>query len=450
MKNNNEEGITLLQIFKVMLGRKLLLLIVTIAIAIVGTLAILFGFNNMTQTYSTTFGYSNSNLFNGKYVDGSAFNYQSLISEEAIKNIVKSDSQFNSIDVDDMIDAEAITITINQTINQTMNEIIISDKDYTITVQKKYFKNKNQAKSFVKAITEIPVKKNDQIVENVKSDDYLVNYKSSKLFIAKANTLVNQYDYLMASYTDLISNYGDVVNNDTGISLSLYKNRLEAFYNENQIDALDEEIMNNIYVLDYESNKEEINNQYEYYTNKYNSNVKKINALQEMVTSLMANTSNTSSMELSDYNALIAKYTIENVEYQHKIKYYANALGKYETTDSNYVPKATTKENETFEEKLNYYYDLLNEFTNTYTKAASNAIKSNNKVYYNSANIVSINGGIGALLALVISLVLGFVIACITNLIVDRKKLISAYNNEPIKETKNSDTDDNTKKEASN
>ncbi len=444
MNNNNEEGITLLQIFKVMLGRKLLLLIITLAITIVGTLAIVLGYNNLTQTYTTTFGYSNPNLFDDKYVDGSSFNYQTLIDEDTLKDLVKSDSEFKSIDIDQMIDDEGITITVNKTINQTETEIIVSEKDYTITVNSKYFKNKKQAKAFVKAVTELPLKKNDQVIESVKNDNYLTSYASNNDFISKANNLVSQYNYLMSSYKDLISNYDNMLVD--GMSLSSYQNNLLAFYNESSLSMLCDEIIANIYVLDYETNKEEFNNQYEYYKNKYDLNVKTINALQEKVDYLLSKSSNVTSLELSDYNSKIAEYTIENIEYQNKMKYYGNALGKYETTDSNYVVKATTEENKAFASKLDNYYNEIKKFTDTYTSVSTSAIKSCDKAYYNSTNIVSINGGISAVLAIAISLVLGLVIACITNLIVDRKKLVAAYNNTPI--TNNTDTKDNQNEES--
>lgn len=417
---NNEEGISLFQVIKVMLGRKIILACVTAGVALVAVLAILFGYNNMSQTYSATYTYSNPTITSGEYADGSAFNYRALATEAVLKSVKESDSSFSSIDISKMIDEDGISITGNITYDTEGKNVLSSD--YTITIKKKMFKNQKQAKSFIKALSEYPVDVNTSIVSKMTNDYYLTSYEDSYMYENMAQYLNLQYEYLTSGYEELIETYGDKILSN-GMSVSASLNKLTSYFTENSIEALESELKDNIYVRNYDATKDEYESKYEHYCALYASNNNKIDVLEEKVNSILT-AAGSSSVDVSAYTDLIVEYTVENMEYSEYIKYYGNVLGKFDTTDPNYIEKATDLENAAFELKIQSYYSKLLEYTKTYTDVLKEVINSNDSVYFNKSSIITQNGGLSTIMALAVSLVFGFVVACCTNLIIDRKKLV--------------------------
>ena len=89
---NDENGISILDLFKVMYGRKLTILIATVLTVIVAVLAVTFGYNKSNSTYVSNFSYNNSEINSGKYVDGSSFDYRALASLEVLNAVKATDS----------------------------------------------------------------------------------------------------------------------------------------------------------------------------------------------------------------------------------------------------------------------------------------------------------------------------------------------------------------------
>lgn len=97
-----EEGITLGQIFKAMFFNKIRFLIVSVATFVVLLLGILVVYNPGKKTYVAKFKYSDINIANGHYSNGKTFNTLDLINlMEEVKqtNLEK----YSVIDVDNII-----------------------------------------------------------------------------------------------------------------------------------------------------------------------------------------------------------------------------------------------------------------------------------------------------------------------------------------------------------
>ena len=120
---------------------------------------------------------------------------------------------------------------------------------------------------------------------------------------------------------------------------------------------------------------------------------------------------------------MVQECTIENIEYAEEISFIKNVLGKYSTTDPEYKEKATEEENVAFLAKINTYYDKLEEFTDVYSATLSEVILKSNDTYFANASIIMINGGMSTFVAIVLSVIFGFVLACAINLCLDYKKL---------------------------
>ena len=96
-----ENQITIGQLFKVMIGynRKSLIrfAIITVAIWLVGFLAIFFGYNGIKAQYQTDWTYNISTFDGTTYMDGSQFYYPDLISIENLKLVKDSDPEFKDL-----------------------------------------------------------------------------------------------------------------------------------------------------------------------------------------------------------------------------------------------------------------------------------------------------------------------------------------------------------------
>lgn len=429
-----EEGVSILDIIKVIFGRKILLLIVSLSATIVFLLAILFGFNTIRQSYSASFSFSDPNMLEGKYVDGSGFNYNSLIDRKNVEEIKASNDLYKSINLDKMYEDNGISITVEETYSideLTLKSRLVS-KIYTLKTSKKYYSSAKQARAFIKDIIETSTRTNTDKVNSFYYNSNLEAYDKTDILDLKLYYLKSQYNYILNRYKSLKEVYKDYVISSTNKSLTAYENEFKsAFYlSDYSVDTLNSDLVNNVYVLDYDDNQETYENMYTTYKTLYEANQLKIDKLTETLTkiidSIKLNASEyvtKDSFDLSSYNTEIVNATLENIEYKDKISYYANVLGKLDTTDDNYRPRATQAESEEFLTKLDAAKEMLEDYTDTFKDVERGVLTGNNHVYFSNSNVVVVSGGLNTILAIVISIVLGFGVGCVVNLIVDFKKL---------------------------
>lgn len=429
-----EEGVSILDIIKVIFGRKILLLIVSLSATIVFLLAILFGFNTIRQSYSASFSFSDPNMLEGKYVDGSGFNYNSLIDRKNVEEIKASNDLYKSINLDKMYEDNGISITVEETYSideLTLKSRLVS-KIYTLKTSKKYYSSAKQARAFIKDIIETSTRTNTDKVNSFYYNSNLEAYDKTDILDLKLYYLKSQYNYILNRYKSLKEVYKDYVISSTNKSLTAYENEFKsAFYlSDYSVDTLNSDLVNNVYVLDYDDNQETYENMYTTYKTLYEANQLKIDKLTETLTkiidSIKLNASEyvtKDSFDLSSYNTEIVNATLENIEYKDKITYYANVLGKLDTTDDNYRPRATQAESEEFLTKLDAAKEMLEDYTDTFKDVERGVLTGNNHVYFSNSNVVVVSGGLNTILAIVISIVLGFGVGCVVNLIVDFKKL---------------------------
>ena len=426
-----EEGVSLLAILKVMLGRKLLLLIITVAIGLVGTIAILFGVNNLRTKYVSEFRYSDTNLFEGKYVDGAVFNYGELLTTDNLIRIKSSDPKFDSINITKLIESNGISITRTTVENET----VVTDISYTISADKKYFSSESQAKEFIQAIARTAVENNSNKVKYLSYDTNLISYDSATTLDSKIRFLRAQYDFISDSYADLIEAYGNCVIKSKNKSLASYSAEFKnAFDLQDSVDTLYGNLLKNAYVLDYDTRQEEYEAIYNTYVSLYESKESRINDLKTLINDIIQALPDAKkdSLDLSKYNEEIIKASNQKREYAEMATYYANVLEKLDTTDPNYVSRASDADSKEFNKEIVEVKKKLSQYTDILKDVAVEVLTDNNSVYYTKTNVIYASGNINVVIAIVISLVLGFVVGCVVNLVLDYKKLNS--NEEPKKE----------------
>ncbi len=414
-----EEGISLLDIIKVMFSRKILLLIITVAVGIVGTLVILLGYNRLKSTYVSSFTYSNYSLNQDTYIDGATFNYASLITEDNLKKVKESNESFSSINVTDIIDNNDISIT-------RVKEETSTTPSYTIKVEGKYFSNSSQAKEFIKAVVSLPLTINTDKLKYLAYDDNLVAYNNAAALDSKITYLKQQYNFILSEYESLTTMYNNYIISSTNKSIASYKTEFESAFNlTNSVDALYSNLLDNVYVLDYDNKKDLYEIAYSTCLSLYNSYDKKIEDLKSAFVDIISAIpdSKKDSVDLSKYYNEIINATSLKRKYYELYIYYANVLEKLETTNPNYIERASEAESQAFLKNVDATKELLVTHTNILKNIKTEVLTDNNSAYYISSNVVATTGNIKPYIAIIASLAVGLVAGCIVNLILDHKKI---------------------------
>ena len=134
MENENQE-ISIIQLFKVAFGNKLRLVIITLLVAIIGVLFFHFYYDPGKTEYVADFNYFVQGLDEGLYIDGSAFNYQELVSYDALAAAKASSSDFADIDIDEMYHKNNISVDHVRDTENKNEEVYLY---YSIKVKSKF------------------------------------------------------------------------------------------------------------------------------------------------------------------------------------------------------------------------------------------------------------------------------------------------------------------------
>ena len=277
MEEKYEEGIDLLTIVKVAFGRKLLLAIITVVITVIGILGIQFLYSKPNEKYLSSFEYSIPGINEGRYIDGSNFNYRTLISLNNLVNVKDSNSEFNSINVWDMYNNNDIQITYTYLDSDNQP---LADPYYTINVKKSYFSSDKQAAKFISEIANYPIEKTLEIVKNTTYDYNLKSYNSALTYEGQIQYLESQIELLNDKYLTLITDYGDLYIDEEQISQKQAK--LTLYFVNNPLSLLSNELEINGYVKNYDITLPQLETQKEYLEDEKGRNLDLIEDYQSL------------------------------------------------------------------------------------------------------------------------------------------------------------------------
>lgn len=281
MEEEEKGALTLGDFFKVIFRRKWIVLAVTLAALIVGTLVIQFLVNPVKASYQVYF----SMEYPGRssvYPDGKTFRFQDMTSLEYMQAVKDSDKEkFAKIDVEKINKNDGITIfntSVREGDEETSKEnITINDKlyEYKFVADGKYFPDDETATAFLRALAAYPAEYTKTSLENVSFTKNLLSYDSAsvKRYSDKLNILNNQYNTLVSQYNSLISSFGDnlVIKEK---SLRVWLNELQTAYGDYDRDSLSSRLSrygytfdndvfdktNDDYVYEYQINTQKIEN----------------------------------------------------------------------------------------------------------------------------------------------------------------------------------------------
>ena len=199
-----EDGMTLGEIFSLMFKKKLIVLITTCAVAIIGIITILAVYNPMQKKVTAEYYYDKTTLTTGNYSDGEPFRMSDVISYDNIKAVIDSNDAYKGLNAQKIF--ESFTIENVQEVDAEKNV----KSYYKITALRKLLKNDELAKKFMNDLISYPIKVNTEIMKDVDLTKQLVKYKEAKTYADAFGYLKTAYNEIVKEYNDIITTYGDI------------------------------------------------------------------------------------------------------------------------------------------------------------------------------------------------------------------------------------------------
>lgn len=446
MDNKEEDWISLARIFKVAFGKKILLTIIAFCVLVIGTLAIQFGLSNPKKMYVSTFEYDIPGLTNGKYIDGTKFDYRDLISVDSLNNIKESDSYYKSINIENMFNNNAISIFYDDSIDAQGNKSATYGM-YTITVSKSYFKSESQARSFIKDIINTPYEKTEELYKTLKFTTNLESASAAMTYETKISFLQAQKDLIINGYNSLIEAYGDLQLTSTSLvdaasttpkNISDKLQEVNRYFSDNDLTLMASEVSINGYLKNESYSTSQLTNEKSKLLLECDQNNTTIDALNVQIEKLLAAGSTAQSLEIASYNTTISSLISRNVEIVYQVKVINRKLGLDEnngltsaTTPTAYEATYSKEGQADFETRLAAFETALIDFTEVYKEVVTDVYSQNMFVYYYYNSVTKQVGGYSIVLIGAASLILGLITGCVVNLCLDHKKL---HDEEPVKQ----------------
>lgn len=408
--------VSISRLFKVVFHRPILLSIVTLSTTAILTLGLtIVGKSN--STYQAQFTYTIPSMQDGRYLDGSQFIFNSILKKENLNKIKESNPLYNSININGLLSSKLLEIKKITEYSEVSKEV--TSEYYSIVVPKSVFKNNNQAESFMYDVIYTPISHSISTQEKINYQNNIVNFDSAYSYKAQIDHLNNQYNLLIKNYEMLKTQYGNIFINNQQISD--YIDEIESFYSSSQLKFLEIEIEQKGYVKEVDKESELLEIEKERLSQQYSYNEKKIDELKNTISFLVnESSSNTASLDLDSYNQKITELITENIDIQHEI----DIINKKLST--------LTKAPEAFVTKLNSIKNTLIDFTNKFSNNERFAISEYSQINFKNQKILTTSGPSifknGA-----VSLIMGFIIGCVINFILDYKYLYIEF---PAKEKK--------------
>lgn len=426
MQNNDinleeEDGKSFLDICKMIWREKIILLIVTVAIFVVGTLLIAFWYNPKKTAYTSSFNLEFAGSDSKTFINGKKFNYKDIVSKNYLKTVKNSDSKFDDINVDDLYKYNNITISVDESDNTL----------YTISVSKSKVTDSDLMADFIEALvnnyTSYIIEQNGSIDYTSSFDlynDYYYYYYEGVSFLSE------KADDILDKYSSLVSTFGG--------NYIIYGKSLQSLYEETSskinkllIDYYKNQALTNLYVKD-EASKTLYQKEVKGIVENDLLTLEKNALIVEQYQSMLSTAQN--------YTELMTNIANENASIYQELKHYTNVsdvttltMDNYET----YLNEATVASSEYQTEVENIYKKLVN-YATELEQTTSALYTASITVTYASSSIVESSGALNIILGALIALIVGLVIACIVCYIVAAVKESNGKNK--MVESKKEDT----------
>lgn len=428
-----DDGVSLGQLFSWLWRKKIIGLIVFLAVAVVCFVIILL-ISNTKAVYSISFNYgSTPNLSENKYLNNTNFNYLNLISKNTLTEVKNSSDEFKNIDIDKV--SNSISITENKVYNNDTLDYLY----YVIEVKTGAFNNSNEAKNFLIELSNWPIKYNDNFLN-------LINFNSNFDLIKPSLTYENELSYIDSQvnlikngYNNLINTFGDgyVSIDDNGENSYYYLSQLLNSFNANlnsfNYSMLEAILNSNHYVKLGE------NNDTSYYDSFLNTNINALEAQKKALETQKEALNNQINSILNQTSGNITSSALDNLINSlsnciTQLSEVTKEISNLEATQARITEQKGLGDNgfaedKEFGETLNNIVSFLQEETTLYSTVYKELYSRSFEIIYNESSVVVSSGGISMVINAGISIILGLVVGAITATILgynsEKKELLT-------------------------
>lgn len=237
-----ESGITFGEICHLIKKRIWWILAISVIVAVVAGLAVGLVLNRGKDDYSLTFMVEFPGVENGQYPDGSVFNYNSIVYADRLAaakeaGVEGNADAFKDVDVEEMSANGDIAI-----VPETSESAVTTENTtgltgaYVITVSSAYFKDKDEASDFLRAVLNETI---GVVNEKIVGMDFTTslagyeNYTSYSAYGDRLAALAEQQQFLLTQYNAVIGG-GSKISQNYG--LFVYEGQtISALYNEAKV-----------------------------------------------------------------------------------------------------------------------------------------------------------------------------------------------------------------------
>lgn len=237
-----ESGITFGEICHLIKKRIWWILAISVIVAVVAGLAVGLVLNRGKDDYSLTFMVEFPGVENGQYPDGSVFNYNSIVYADRLAaakeaGVEGNADAFKDVDVEEMSANGDIAI-----VPETSESAVTTENTtgltgaYVITVSSAYFKDKDEASDFLRAVLNETI---GVVNEKIVGMDFTAslagyeNYTSYSAYGDRLAALAEQQQFLLTQYNAVIGG-GSKISQNYG--LFVYEGQtISALYNEAKV-----------------------------------------------------------------------------------------------------------------------------------------------------------------------------------------------------------------------
>lgn len=461
IQNSDEkksDGMTLSKYGHYVAKYKYFIAIITLLFAIIGYLFASLYYNPSKSTLTSSFTLNlpfiiektTSITSNGeqtsdktiKYLDGSKFSYQDIISRGNVESVIKNTKSENdensrkyTFSIDKLVEKNALSIE-EKTIKND-NKIEILTNSYIITAKTKYIGNKDAiAKEFIKDLIENIKKTALQKVESTSINSYLPDSTTSYDYSITLDALINQYDAINNFYSASVNSFsGSILTSDNKTTIqqkqTVFVNKYASSSTTTYLDDLKSEyIVENYIAFDKENIDSEITRIEEAAKKAANSlasiqvDIKNKNEAIEKYVNAFGDKEAVYSKTFEEYVADLQKLRDKEKELTALVTRYGYADNANYIAGSvlDHLKKAKTSsepeweaKNAEFVNKLNSYYSQIKTDLNSANDEYHYLYKTyENDIVYDSIDVGVITSGINAFLVALIFLVLGYLISSFT------------------------------------
>lgn len=419
MIDEEDEGVSLGEIFHTIWKRKILLGIITVVTTVILVLLVAFIYNPSKKVYESRFELNFAGSDSNTYPTGRTFNYKNIVSKEKIQKVIDSDKKYS------FLDAEKIIENNNITISRENND---NDNAYVITIKGLRKGNTNLYRSFVSDLVNLTYAEIENDINKINYVNELDIYNTYKTYDQSLVFLQNQFEGLNEKYNALLSEYKDsyVVN---GRNLKSYVTEIDAYFSTSNFSSLLSIANKNNYVFNIDEYNKYVESESISLEKTYFENKSRINNLKDTYDELSKNGNYGES--LKSIGDLIAELVDENSIIENKLKdmgYYLNG-NEFIINNSNVSPTV----NQEFNMNVQKSYNKLHDFYQVYEDNVKEIYHNKTNLSFEKNSIIEENGTISLAIVVVGGIVIGLILGGVIILIIEHNKPSNNEEKEDVK-----------------